>query len=286
MLTTAKRLAANATVRLAVLVILLALLAWVLFPLLWMLSCSFKTAEELYEVPPDLLPRNLANTENYRLLLTTTRFGRYYLNTLMVAFGASFASMILAAPAAYAATRFRFWLYRLFPAVGLVAYMLPRILLVISLHGMFRSLGMLDSLFSVGVLQVTFSLPYALWLLRSYFASIPLELEEAAWVDGASRAQGLRKIVMPLATPGVIATFVFLFIVAWNDYLYSLVLISSDTKKTLTLGVVTGLMTRTAVLSWGMLMAAGVLMTLPIVAMFMVIQRHLVAGFTAGSVKG
>ena len=131
---------------------------------------------------------------------------------------------------------------------------------------------------------ISFSLPYALWILRAFFQSIPVELEHAALIDGANRAQALVYVVMPLALPGIIATAIFTFIVAWNDFLFALVLIGKDELKTLAIGI--NEFFHMAVVDWGLIMAAGVMVTIPALIFFIAVQRYLIAGWGAGGLKG
>jgi len=258
---------------------------WATFPFWWMTFTSFKPGTEISSYPPTFFPHRFT-LQNYRFLLFETRYLIYFRNTVLTALPAAFLSIALASLAAYGLTRFRFFGSSFILPFTLVCYMLPRILLTTSLYGMFKKMQLIDTLTSISLLHLTFCLPYSLWLLSSYFQSIPIDLEEAAMIDGASRLQSLLKIVFPLAIPGIVATFIFVFIIAWSDYLYALIMISTDAKKTLTLGIVTGLTSRTAVFSWGALMGAGALMVFPILILFVFIQRYVVAGFTAGAIKG
>jgi len=258
---------------------------WATFPFWWMIFTSFKPMSEILHYPPTIVPK-VFTLEHYRHLLLNTRYLTYYFNTVVISVPVSFLSIAFASSAAYGLTRFKFFGSSLIPPFTLICYMLPRILLVISLHGVFRAVGLLDNRLAIVILHLTFVLPYALWLLRYYFHSIPIDMEEAAMVDGATRLQVLTKVVLPLAIPGIVATFIFVFIVSWNDYLYTLAMISTDAKKTLTLGIITGLTDRMAISAWGALMAAGTLMTVPVLILFVFIQRYVVTGFTAGAIKG
>jgi ABC-type glycerol-3-phosphate transport system permease component len=141
-----------------------------------------------------------------------------------------------------------------------------------------------NSLLGLALTYISFSLPYALWILRAFFQSIPVELEHAALIDGANRAQALTYVVMPLALPGIIATSIFTFIVAWNDFLFALVLIGKDELKTLAIGI--NEFFHMAVVDWGLIMAAGVMVTIPALIFFVAIQRYLIAGWGAGGMKG
>jgi multiple sugar transport system permease protein len=257
---------------------------WATFPFWWMLLTSLKPSTEALKYPPTFLPKN-PTLSNYGYLFKETNYLVYFKNTILTSLPATLMSLFLGSLAAYGLSRFKFMGSRYIPTFSLICYMLPRILLVLSLYGVFKMFNLIDTHISISILHMTFCLPYSLWLLRSYFNSIPIDLEEAAQIDGSTRLQCLTKIVLPLALPGMISTFIFVFIISWSDYLYSLIMISTDLKKTLTLGIVTSLTSHTAVSSWGALMAAGVVMTLPIMILFVFIQKWVVSGFTAGAIK-
>jgi ABC-type glycerol-3-phosphate transport system permease component len=162
--------------------------------------------------------------------------------------------------------------------------MFPPIIMLVPLFLLARELGLTNSRLGLALTYISFALPYALWILRAFFQSIPIELEHAALVDGANRAQALAYVVMPLALPGIIATAIFTFIVAWNDLLFALVLIGKDDLKTLAIGI--NDFFHMAVVDWGLIMAAGVMVTIPAPVFFVAIQRYLIAGWGAGGVKG
>jgi ABC-type glycerol-3-phosphate transport system permease component len=254
------------------------------FPLFWMVSGSFKSRGEIYKPPPTLLPQEWT-TEGYKMLMYYTDFPAWFRNSLMVSVGASLFALVLGVGAIYGVARFRFIGGRVFTYIILITYMLPPILLVIPLYTFWVRIGLADSLLSLTFTYVTFTLPFALWMLRSYIETISPEMEEAAMVDGATRFQAFIKITLPQAVPGMIATFIFTFILAWNEYLYALVIISSESKKTVALGI-GNLIGVKALFSWGMLNAAGVLATIPILLFFIFLQRRLVAGFSVGALKG
>jgi multiple sugar transport system permease protein len=157
--------------------------------------------------------------------------------------------------------------------------------LLIPIYLTIAHLGLTNTLSGLVIAYVTFMLPFALWLMRSFLAALPVELEAAALIDGASRWAVFWDIVLPQAVPGLVTTAVFSFILAWNEYLYALVVISRDARKTLPPGVMTTLVTGYNV-EWGMVMAASVMMSFPLLAIFLVLQRHLVRGFGAGALKG
>jgi ABC-type glycerol-3-phosphate transport system permease component len=162
--------------------------------------------------------------------------------------------------------------------------MFPPILLSIPLFVMLKNAGMVNSLFGLALAHVSFTLPLAMWLAIIFFEAIPIDLDEAAMIDGAGRLRTLWLVILPIAIPGVVAISVFSFILSWNDYLFALVLIVDETKKTLPVGVA-GFVEATSV-EWGLLMAGGVLITLPVLIGFSVAQRWLIEGLGAGAIKG
>ena len=185
---------------------------------------------------------------------------------------------------AYSLTRYRFRGRTIVARITLLAYMFPPIIMLVPLFLLARELGLVNSLVGLALTYISFSLPYALWILRAFFQSIPVDLEHAALIDGANRAQALWYVVMPLALPGIIATAIFTFIVAWNDFLFALVLIGKDELKTLAIGI--NEFFHMAVVDWGLIMAAGVMVTIPAVIFFVAVQRYLIAGWGAGGMKG
>lgn len=255
-----------------------------LFPLLWMLSGSIKSISETFDVPPTLLPQEPTTTA-YDQLLRMTDFLVFFRNSVLVSFSSSAVALILSIGGVYGLTRYRLVGGSLFSYMILFTYMLPGILLVIPLFTLWVRLGMGDSLTALSLTYVSFTLPFALWMMRSYIGTIPREIEEAGMVDGATRFQSFRRLIIPQAIPGMLSTFIFTFILAWQEYLFALVMISSDEKKTITLGVA-NLISGRAINSWPVLNAAGVMATIPVLFLFIFAQRWLIAGFTAGAVKG
>jgi len=167
----------------------------------------------------------------------------------------------------------------------LFTYLLPSVVLIIPLYLLMVWAGVANSLLSLVIAYTTFALPYALWLLRSFMQGIPADLEAAALIDGASRLGAFIDVILPQALPGIISTALFTFILAWNEYLYALVLVSSDAARPLTTGVMNMLITSFNI-EWSLLMAASVLMSLPLIIIFAFLQRYLTRGFGVGGVKG
>ncbi|MDA1261102.1 MAG: carbohydrate ABC transporter permease [Planctomycetota bacterium] len=269
--------------------VLFTLFAWaivllVVFPLVWMTVTAFKPETELFIQPPTFLP--LAPTvQHFLKLLLTTPFPIYARNSVIVSVLTTMVVIVVATLGAHSLVKFN---YRGRTAVAqmiLFTYLLPSVVLVIPLYLMFARLGLTDSLASLVTAYTTFALPFALWLLRSFMAAIPPDLEFAAMVDGASRMRAFVDVILPQALPGIISTSLFTFINAWNEYLYALVLINRDVQKTLPPGVIVMLVTGFNI-EWSLLMAAAAMMAIPLLVVFVFMQKHLTRGFGAGAVKG
>lgn len=281
--------------------VLLLITFFICFPLIWALSTSLKAPKDVMATPPRLLPPQ-ATLENYRNLVTgkqqyfradqsyvpTTaapqHFTSWFANSVVVSLGSTAISILISTLAAYSVTRFRYRGRRIVPYFSLLGYMLPSIILVFPLFLVMTELRLTNSLWSLTFGYVSITLPFCMWLLWAFFRGIPIELEEAAMIDGASRLRVFVDIVLPSAAPGIIAAAIFSLIVSWNDFLFARVFINSIENLPLTVGVM-HFFEGTHV-DWGLMMASAVLMTVPMAILFMLMQRHLVAGFGAGAVKG
>ena len=268
---------------LSIYVAALALLIFTTFPFLWMGSTAFKVSHEIFATPPTLWPRTvtLANLER---LFAETRFLTYFLNSLKVSAATVALTLTVATPAAYSLTRYRFAGREAVAATVLFAYMFAPIMIIIPFYVMMRFVGLNNTHFGLVLAYSAFCLPFALWMLRAFFQSIPLDIEDAAMIDGASRRQVVQLVVLPLALPGVVATGIFTFILAWNDYIFARVLLSADELKTLPVGIAD--LYNASVVDWGMIMAAGLLVIAPVLGVFVFIQKYMVAGLASGGVKG
>jgi ABC-type glycerol-3-phosphate transport system permease component len=254
-------------------------------PLAWAAISSFKPDVETSTYPPTILPHQVT-IENYIKLFTVLPFTTFFINSLVVSVATSVLTILLSATAAYSTARFRSPFAEVTSAVGLVAYMLPGIVIVVPVFAVAQAIHALDSLPALVVIYTAYFVPFGVWQLRSYFAGIPIELEEAAMVDGASRLEAFYMVVVPQALPGLIATGIWTFTVAWNEYLFASLLLYTQEHQTLSIGLSTVLVSDNNLYSWGVLMAACTLMTVPVMVIFMVIQRSLVAGLSSGAVKG
>lgn len=263
--------------------------AWTLvlaiaFPLVWMILTSVKPQSELFVIPPALLPQEVT-FEHYRRLLTETPFLTYMRNSTVLAASTTILVIVIATLGAHSLTRFAYPGRETLARLVLFTYLLPSVVLIIPLYFLMVSAGLGNTIASLVIAYTTFALPYALWLLRSFMAGIPDDLEAAALVDGASRMQAFVDVILPQALPGVISTAIFTAILAWNEYLYALVLVNSDEVRPLTTGVMNMLVTSFNI-EWSLLMAASVMMSVPLIIVFVFLQKFLTRGFGAGAVKG
>lgn len=253
-------------------------------PLAWMLLSSIKSDRETVAYPPTLLPQTIT-FENYRTLFAISDFGTYLRNSALVAGVTTIVTVAIGLNAAYALSRFRFRFLRGIGEISLFAYMVPPILLLVPIARIISRLGLANNLIALVVLYTATLLPFALWVLRSYINGISLELEQAAMVDGGTRFQAFRQVIVPQALPGVISTSVFTFNAAWSEYLFASTLMTSPGKTTLSPGLAL-LLDQTGVYSWGLLMAASVLVVVPVIVLFIIVQRRLVGGLGEGALKG
>jgi multiple sugar transport system permease protein len=275
---------ASPLVRTAQYLLLAAYIVFLAFPLLWMLSTSFKPAPELVELHPTLLPE-APTLANYADAFGEQALARSALNSLIVATASAALTVLVAVPAAYALVRLRTRLAKPVLSWVLVSQLFPFILIVIPLFLILSEVGLVNSRPGLILVYVVWTLPFALWMLQGYVRNLPRDIEEAATIDGASRVQVLRSIVFPLLLPGIIATTLFAFITAWNEFFFALVLIKSPELTTLPLALARFVGIE-GVARLGPLAAGALLATLPSLAFFSFIQRGLAGGLLAGATKG
>lgn len=259
-----------------------AIVLFAIGPYLWMLLTSLRVESTLFSPQRTLLPDTLT-TANYLRLFTKTTFTVNLLHSLIVALGTVALGLALSIIAAYAFSRYRFAGRRALMLTFLLVNMFPIILLIIPLFVTMRVLGLLDTHLALVLAHSTFSIPFATWMMTSYFDAIPRSLDEAALVDGCTPLGAMFKVVLPLALPGVIATGIYIFITSWNEYLYASIL-AGQNVRTLTVAVQT--LIGEYEIAWGLLTAGGVIGALPVTVLFLLIQKRLIAGMTQGAVKG
>ena len=258
------------------------LLLWSLFPVYWMLVTSLKSNRDIYS-RPGLVPTAPVLT-HYRTTLFETHFLTFMRNSFLVAVATTATSIVVGSLAAYAITRLRFVGRRWVARSIIFVYLVPPALLFIPLFGVVHALGLADTIYSLMLTYLTFTVPFCTWLLIGYFKTIPVEIAEAALVDGCGPVGTLWRIIVPLALPAMAVVALFSYTLSWNEFLYAMVFIGSDSQKTITVGLAGLIMGD--VFMWGQLMAAAVLGSLPAVLIYAISQRWVVSGLAVGGVKG
>jgi multiple sugar transport system permease protein len=262
-----------------------------IFPLYWLLVTSFKWTKEIFTLPPTLFPQT-PTLRNYSVVLSGYDPGRglqvpilpIFGNSVIVAVVTTAIAVAVAASAAYVLVRSRLaWLKWLFLAI-LFMRTIPRIAIAIPLYLLLQTMGLLDSLPGLILAHLTVVLPLATFLMVSFMQDLPLEVEEAALVDGASKWQTFARVVVPLSAPGLAVTAIFGFILSYNEFLYSIILISSPSVRTLPVAL--SIYIQQYGIVWELLSTAGTLATIPVVVFSFLIQRHIVRGISMGAVKG
>ena len=268
-------------------VFLAVLTAFAALPMMWMLLTSIKTQFAALQFPPEWIPHS-PTLANYTVLLSPRSevghdFLRYMLNSVWVSFASTVLGVAVAVPAAYAFSRFRFPGRNLLFYGVLLRNMFPAVVFLMPLFILMRWLGLVDTQASLILTYLTFGLPLSIWLLKGFFDNIPVQLEQAARIDGASGFRAFLLIVMPLSSPGIIATAIYSFILAWNEYVYALTFLNDKSKLTLAVGLQRFFTEYAA--NWPGLMAASFIMSAPVVALFLVLQKYFVRALTEGAVK-
>ncbi len=272
------------TTRVGQYVALVLYLVFLAYPLLWLISVSLKGARELASIHPSLIPHQIV-WANYGIALTDQGLLKSALNSALTSVGATIIVVLIAVPAAYALTRFRTGGRTVATVWILISQVFPTILIIIPLFLILKSLHLLDSLPGLTAVYVVWTLPFALWMLMGYMNTVPADIEEAAAVDGANRLRIIFNIVLPLLAPGIVATAMFSFISAWNEFFFALVLITSTEKRTLAL-TLAKYVGAEGQLQLGPLAAGSVLATIPSLVFFVFLQKRLSGGLLAGAVKG
>lgn len=260
-------------------------MVFLMFPFYWMLIVSVKPNSDLLNTTMNPFLLTSMTLDHYSYLFTDTAFMRYTMNTFVVTVGSTVLSLATSILIGYALGRFRFRGGSFMGAAIFLAYLIPPTLLFIPLSQVVANLGVYNSYWSLIFTYPTFLIPFASWLLMGYFRTIAVDLEHAAMVDGATRIEAMRHIVLPLALPGILSAGIFCFTLAWNEFLYALVFMGSGNMKTLPVGVVTDLI-RADVYFWGSLMAAGILGSVPVAVAYSFFVDNYISGMTAGATKG
>lgn len=262
---------------------LLAYLLFLAFPFLWLISTAFKPPRELGGLHPTWIPQD-PTLANFRQAFDEQPLLQAALNSLIAALGAALVAVLLATPMAYVMARRRTRLARAATGWVVVSQAFPLVLVIIPLFLVLKNLRLIDSVPGLIMVYVVWALPFALWMLVGYVRAVPAELEEAAAVDGAGRVRTLVSVTAPLLAPGIVATALFAFVTAWNEFFFALVLLKTPEKQTLPV-VLTHFIGAEGVADLGPLAAAAFLATLPSLVVFAVIQRRITGGMLAGAVK-
>lgn len=253
-----------------------------LFPLLWLLVSSFKSSNEMLGNPTAFWPKEWT-LENFKTVLVTLGFTVNIRNSLIVALVTTVLATIISALAAYGIIRFFPKLGNIMTKILITTYMFPSIMLVVPYAVVMKVINLTNTRIGLILVYMSFSVPYAVWMLVGFFKTVPVDIEESGRIDGANRFQVFTKIVVPLVTPGIVSTAIYTFINAWNEFLYAMLLISSSSKSALSVAVRT--LSAADIVNWGALMAASAIVVLPSIIFFCFIQNKIAGGLADGAVK-
>lgn len=253
-----------------------------IFPYVTMLSTALKPKSDITDMPPTYFPK-IYEWGNFIKVFQEIPFGMYMRNTLVISIATMIIGIIVAVPAAYYVARNNFRLRTPFLLLVLITQMFSPTSLLIGIYRELSIFNLVNTYQGLILINVSFNLAFSVWILSSFFRTIPVEIEEAAFIDGASRFQTFRKISLPLAAPGIVTTAIFTFIAAWNEYVVAYTLASSPEKQPFSVGL--SLLTGLYEVKWNFLFAGSLIAIIPIIILFISIEKYLVGGLTAGSVK-
>lgn len=262
--------------------ILVFMASFIVVPVLWMISTAFKTEPQTYYPQPRWIPDPFS-LDSFRKFFNTYNFGRMTLNSLVVCLSAMVICVACACLAGYGVTRFRFKGRKQLMSFLLITQMFPGVMLVVPFYAVLSRYHLINSLLGLVIVYAATNIAFSTWMIVSYFKTIPLELDEAARVDGASSFRIFWNIILPLIVPGIAAVAMFVLFNGWNEYMFSSVLVSKDELKTLTVGIIS--LNSQYQIKWNDLMAASSISSLPLVILFVSFQKYFIAGMTGGAVK-
>jgi len=268
-------------------ILVAAILIYILFPFYWALRSSISPNSELFTTPVRYFPAN-PTLDNYRQVLSNGLFLRAILNSTIVAGSVTLLALGIGVLGSYALGRFKFSGRTQILYLVLSMTMFPQIAILGALYNMINTLGLYNSLGALILTYMIFTLPFTVWVLTTFFEAMPREIEEAAYVDGATPWQTLMKVLLPLLAPGLVTTGLLAFIAAWNEFLYALSFTQTPDKRTIPLAIATftPLTGGGFEIPWGQMMAATIVVTIPLIVLTLIFQRRILAGLTAGAVKG
>lgn len=266
-------------------VISVIILCVLLFPLFWILVTSLKTEQEIFQIPPTFYPHEL-NLKSYAAQVETGDFNmfRAFGNSFLISMGAMLIAVVLAVPASYAIARYRFVGRKAMLLGFLVTQMLPVSVLLTPMFIMFKGMNVYNTWVSAILADATLGIPFSVLILKNYFASIPKELEEAAYIDGCGRMKAFMKVLVPVAKPGVIVCAIFSFLYSWGDLAYGMTFILDQQKRPITAGIF-NFMGQYGT-TWSYLTAFAIVTIIPVALIFIFMQKYIIAGMTSGAVKG
>ena len=254
-----------------------------LYPYFAMLCTALKSRAEIFAVDGTILPVT-ALWSNFIDIWSRAPMARYFLNSVLIAGGSTLIAMLCGIPAAYALARMKFKGQTAFLGFVIVSQMFAPVVLLIGIYKVMMTLGLTDSILGLVFINAAFNQAFTIWLLRGTFMGISAEMEQAATIDGCNRIQAMLKVLLPVAAPGIVTTLIFIFINAWNEYTVALCLISTDVYKPLTVGI--NIFNGYNMIEWQYLFAASIFAIIPVVILFMCIEKNLVSGLASGGVKG
>lgn len=262
--------------------ILILLASVIIVAVLWMVSTAFKTEAQTYSPKPVWIP-NPITLDSLKKFFTTYNFGKMLMNSLVTSIFSMIICVSSACLAGYGVTRFRFRGKKSLMNFLLITQMFPSVMLVVPFYAILSKYHLTNNLFGLVVVYAATNVAFSTWMLVSYFKTVPIELDEAARIDGASSFRTFWNIILPLIVPGIAAVAIFILFNSWNEYMYSSVLISDDNLKTLTVGIIS--LNSQYQIKWNDLMAASTVSSLPLVILFLFFQKYFIAGMTSGAVK-
>ena len=256
---------------------------FILYPYFVMLCTALKSRAEIFSINGTVLPQ-VYMWSNFVDIWQKAPMAKYMMNSILVAGGSTIIAMICGIPAAYALSRMKFKGQTAFLGFIIVSQMFAPVVLLIGIYKVISMIGLTDNILGLVFINAAFNQAFTIWLLRGTFMSIPADMEQAATIDGCNRIQAMLRVLLPVAAPGIVTTLIFIFINAWNEYTVALCLISTDTFKPLTVGI--NIFNGYNIIEWQYLFAGSIFAIVPVVILFMSIEKHLTSGLTAGGVKG
>jgi len=262
--------------------VLLTMTFLIFVPILWMISTSLKSEDAIWDTPIEIIPSE-PTLHNFKNLWSTHPFLQYLENSLIVVCSSTLISVAISTFAGYGISRFKFRGRGMYMSFLLATQLFPSIMLLIPYYKIFMTLGLIDNITALIITYVSFTIPFCTWMMRGYFAGISKDLDQAAAIDGAGRIRVFTSVVLPIAWPGVAATAIYAFIAGWNEYLFAMAFINTDTHKTVSLGI--GQLIGEYNILWGEVMAGALYALVPMVIIFIFFNRYMVSGLSAGAVK-